>query len=840
MLHVRLLLGLLGLLLLIGCPTTTPPDDDDATDDDDSAGDDDDATPDPCLPDIDGDGVSVCGPDGIPGNADDDCDDDDDTAFPGNPEVCDGGVDNDCDPTTDENGDGDGDGSTLCDGDCDDDDGANFPGNAEVCDGADNDCDATTSFTGVAFDTGSTVDVSVSGDSWRGNAYRVDGDTTLVSFTQTLSIPAGASLTWQVFESSFPTAGYSVVATATTTVAVANGDVLMAHPSPELNVPMNAGMYYGLGVYWDLVGTYEREGGSAQMTPAPFGMLLTGLLSTLAGAPPAGVDLVESGRAWYAQTVTTTLEDDADGDGFLACVDDCNDGEADAWPGNAEVDCDLVDNDCEAATPDCIGGLVVTELFPDAFGNDANKEWFELYNASVVDIDLDGWLLRDDDGDDLFFDATLVLAPGDYALLASSDDVTLNGGLTPDYPYGSSLSLSNGNDELVLVSPAAEVVDEVLYDDELGWQIQSGSSMNLDPATLDAASNDDAASWCPSFGGAYGTGIDTGTPGAPNVSCAVPASGAVEGDLIVNELLSNPSGADGDKEWFEVFNTTGSDIDLLGWEFSDDDDDLFVVLTSVVVPASGYAVLGKLVDSAVNGGVGVDYQYADSMGLTNTADEIVITSPEGLEIDALAYDTAAGFTSTNGETLSLDPAHADFSSNDSGTFWCDGLTPFGTNGDFGTPGAENDDCFCPDGELFSSSLDASDPTFNRSFGATSCGLSGTGTAVYFEVYEFELVGAGPHDLTVDLCNLATFDTTVAVYQEATGAASPFDSSDACLNRVGFNDDGTGCSLTSYLELTGLVEGDVDVVVSSFGNGTTGAYDVVLSSTTSECTGEGPF
>jgi len=77
-----------------------PDDDDIAPDDDDIAPDDDDATPDPCVEDSDGDGVAVCGPDGVAGNSDDDCDDNDGSVHPGAPEVCANGVDDDCDPLT--------------------------------------------------------------------------------------------------------------------------------------------------------------------------------------------------------------------------------------------------------------------------------------------------------------------------------------------------------------------------------------------------------------------------------------------------------------------------------------------------------------------------------------------------------------------------------------------------------------------------------------------------------------------------------------------------------------------------------------------------------------------
>ena len=86
--------------------------------------------------DLDGDGFSaIC---------DGDCDDANPAINPGAAEVCDG-VDNDCDgaPAANE-ADADGDGVRICDGDCDDAEAATYPGNPEVCDGMDNDCDPGT------------------------------------------------------------------------------------------------------------------------------------------------------------------------------------------------------------------------------------------------------------------------------------------------------------------------------------------------------------------------------------------------------------------------------------------------------------------------------------------------------------------------------------------------------------------------------------------------------------------------------------------------------------------------------------------------------------------------
>jgi MYXO-CTERM domain-containing protein len=81
---------------------------------------------------VDGDLWSEC---------DGDCDDDNADVNPGAEEVCDDGIDNDCDGRELDSSDSDLDGVSACDGDCDDDDPDVFPGQEEFCNNLDDDCD---------------------------------------------------------------------------------------------------------------------------------------------------------------------------------------------------------------------------------------------------------------------------------------------------------------------------------------------------------------------------------------------------------------------------------------------------------------------------------------------------------------------------------------------------------------------------------------------------------------------------------------------------------------------------------------------------------------------------
>ena len=96
------------------------------------------------FPDLDADGIADCMDEDGDGDGfteeGGDCDDANPDVHPDADEVCNEGVDDDCDPATTED-DADADGVQACAGDCDDGDPAVYPDAPELCDGMDNDCD---------------------------------------------------------------------------------------------------------------------------------------------------------------------------------------------------------------------------------------------------------------------------------------------------------------------------------------------------------------------------------------------------------------------------------------------------------------------------------------------------------------------------------------------------------------------------------------------------------------------------------------------------------------------------------------------------------------------------
>jgi len=148
---------------------------------------------------------------------------------------------------------------------------------------------------------------------------------------------------------------------------------------------------------------------------------------------------------------------------------------------------------------------------------------------------------------------------------------------------------------------------------------------------------------------------------------------AAVSDLLITEVMANPAAlSDSRGEWFELFNPTDEQINLLGIDLSDDGSNRHRFDSDLLILPGEFLTLARSADP----GFQPDYVYSN-FTLSNSSDEIVLR--DGL-VEMLRLDYGPGF-SVAGRSRELEQLPM-MASNYGLT-----LASLGYGaGDFGTPG----------------------------------------------------------------------------------------------------------------------------------------------------------
>jgi len=157
----------------------------------------------------------------------------------------------------------------------------------------------------------------------------------------------------------------------------------------------------------------------------------------------------------------------------------------------------------------------------------------------------------------------------------------------------------------------------------------------------------------------------------------------VNASIIINEIMKNPSAvSDSSGEWFELYNTGSSSVDLNGWSVRDNGFDYFEVNQSLVIEANSFLVFGSTGETTQ-----VDYQYGPQMFLANGDDEILLFDSNNSLIDSVEYEDSS-FPDPNGASFGFTGDKA--TDNGLASNWSTSTDAFYAT-DLGTPGACNED-----------------------------------------------------------------------------------------------------------------------------------------------------
>ncbi|MGB6220513.1 lamin tail domain-containing protein, partial [Haloferula sp.] len=209
-------------------------------------------------------------------------------------------------------------------------------------------------------------------------------------------------------------------------------------------------------------------------------------------------------------------------------------------------------------------------------------EFIEIQNTSEAPCNLVGVKFLDG----ITFDfANQSLAAGAYGVLVRNLEA-----FKARYPNWAALNilghfegqLSDGSEKLELGydAPGVAALAEFEYEDNW-YPATDGEGFSL----VLGDSQSDPSSWNQRDAWRHSAGVD----GSPGIADPDPAY--AQGTLVINEVMANP-GAPNPGDWIELFNTTGTSIDISDWFLSDSRGSLkkYRIPAGTIVPPNGYVV----------------------------------------------------------------------------------------------------------------------------------------------------------------------------------------------------------------------------------------------------------
>ncbi|MGM0597072.1 MAG: SBBP repeat-containing protein [Myxococcota bacterium] len=238
----------------------------------------------------------------------------------------------------------------------------------------------------------------------------------------------------------------------------------------------------------------------------------------------------------------------------------------------------------------------------------------------------------------------------------------------------------------------------------------------------------------------------------------------VVGDLSVNEIMIEPLHANstGEGQYFEIYNTSDATLNITNLEFMVDNGTVSetsqIVEPAILFPGE-YFVVGTSTDLLLNGGVEVDFLMAVMPQLERDYGNIILLNAvSGDTIDSVLWDNS--FNHVAGKSLNLSPGALATNPgilNDDSSHWCNTRYTQLTSSDYGTPGADNDDClvnWCvlqfPD-TLTITAGETTDPVYGRVYEPGITENSGQGAFIQSQL------GYGPENTEPTTASWGWFD-----------------------------------------------------------------------------------
>jgi hypothetical protein len=270
-----------------------------------------------------------------------------------------------------------------------------------------------------------------------------------------------------------------------------------------------------------------------------------------------------------------------DGDGFSLTIIDPTNSDPNSWSEKDSWRASVYrygspDWDDSGILPNP-GAVVINEVMAHS---NAGPDWIELHNTTGSPIDIGGWFLSDNNGDEpnlmkyrIPDGATIPL--NGYIVFYEDTDFNNPGDPCCLIPF----ALSENGDEACLSS----AVDP--YGRLTGYRQVEGFGASQTNVSI-------GRYFKPSTENFNFVAMDSNTPLLPNDDPKV-------GPVVINEIMYNPPTGNQNEEYIELHNITGAPVilyrydKLTPWKFTDGIDYTFSAGPPIMIPANGYLIVAK-------------------------------------------------------------------------------------------------------------------------------------------------------------------------------------------------------------------------------------------------------
>ncbi|MBD3248272.1 PKD domain-containing protein [Candidatus Falkowbacteria bacterium] len=290
-----------------------------------------------------------------------------------------------------------------------------------------------------------------------------------------------------------------------------------------------------------------------------------------------------------------------------------------------------------------VSSVVFSEICWMGSAESSSDEWIELFNPTLEDIDLTGWIIQAYDGQPEIALEGIITAQGYFLLERTDDD---SSPALADIIYSG--SLGNSGEILELLNEDDVLVDSISAEE--GWPAGDNETKQTMALANGLWKNSEQAGGSPKAENKITEEEEEEQDASSDpVSDEDVVIKKKEGKLIINEIYPNPVGSDRESEFVEIKNTGETAIDLTGWIIDVDGKTYeFGRLDALQSPAFNKTLR--------TGGHLAIYRKQSRLVLNNSGSEIKLYKPgKRTPEDILSYkDAPVGYVYVNSESIDLE------------------------------------------------------------------------------------------------------------------------------------------------------------------------------------------